>query len=402
VLGRVLITDGEDRSSLAACRTLHAAGYRVTCVHVLRTAPAAWSRRVAAARRLPDPRIDADAFVDGLVEIVSAHRHHAVIPGGDAALLAISRQRERLEPHVGLGLPPHEAVERSLDKLATGEAAERAGIPAPASLACSTAAEAAAAAEQTGYPVLVKPRRTVFRDGSWLRHQSSLWVSEPAELEDALRLAGNEWLIQPAVEGAVHSFSGVRTPDGLIAQALSRYVRTWPAQAGNASFAHTIPVLPALAARVEAMLADLGWVGIFEVELIGRPDGGFATLDLNPRVFGTLALVSAAGAPLAEVWCRWLGGQATAPAIARPGVRYRWEDAELRNAVRHMRRGQLRGALAVAHPRRRVAHAFFAAGDPVPALARAAWLAAPGRRRLWAAPDAMVAPAPRRVPVQAP
>jgi predicted ATP-grasp superfamily ATP-dependent carboligase len=336
------------------------------------------------------------------VEIVVAEPHDVLIPGGDAALLAISRQRERLEPHVCLGLPAHEVVERSLDKLAADEAAERAGIGRPPTIACATAEEAAEAAEQLGYPLLVKPRRTVFRDGSWLRHQSSLRVDEPGGLAAALRLVGSACLLQPALEGAVHSLSGVRTPAGLIARGLSRYVRTWPSEAGNASFAYTIPVDPALAAKVEAMLADIGWVGIFEVELIGAPGGEFAAIDFNARVFGTLALISAAGAPLAEVWCRWLCGEAQIPVVARPGVRYRWDDAELRNALRLLRRGRVRAALAIARPRRGLTHAFFSVRDPVPVLARAVWLLSPARRRVWAAPDSMVVPAPDRVPVRTP
>ena len=390
---RVLITDGEERSALAACRSLHGAGYRVTTTYATRWAPARWSKASVEAHRLPDPRSDPRVFVAALVDIVRRDAYAALIPGTDAALLAVSQHRDELEPHVRLGLPPHGVVERCLDKLELAEGAERAGIQSPETIAGSTSEDALRAVEQFGYPVVVKPRRTLFFTGSGLRQQASVRVANAAELATALRRCGPDWLIQPAIDGAVHSFSGVRTAEGLIARGFSRYLRTWPVQAGNASFAYTIPLPPALAARVEALLADLGWVGIFELELVERPDGELAAIDLNPRLFGSLALVSAAGAPLAELWCRWLCGETIARRTARAARTYRWEDGELRNFVGCLRRGRLSDAAAMTVPRRGLVHAFFAPRDPLPLAARAMWLASLRRQRARAAKEELAAAA---------
>jgi hypothetical protein len=73
--------------------------------------------------------------------------------------------------------------------------------------------------------------------------------------------------------------------------------------------------------------------------------------------------------PLPALWCRWLLGEDARAGRARIGVRYRWEDADLRHLAWSLR-NEPGGALAIAKPRRRVAHAYFKLRDPLPAIVR--------------------------------
>src|SRR4051794_41421195 len=95
---RVLVTSAQERFALAACRTLHDAGYAVTAVADQTPAATHWSRCCDDRHVLVDAKEDADAFVDGLAEIVKREPHSVLLPGADAALLAISERRDRLEP----------------------------------------------------------------------------------------------------------------------------------------------------------------------------------------------------------------------------------------------------------------------------------------------------------------
>ena len=128
---RILVTDGETRSIVAACRGLAMAGFRVAAVAASSPAPAHWSRSCHDTLRLPHPLEDPDAFVAGIERAVSRDEHGALIPGSDGSLMTLSSARERLEPHVRMGLPPHDAVVASLNKLALAEAAVKAGLAAP-------------------------------------------------------------------------------------------------------------------------------------------------------------------------------------------------------------------------------------------------------------------------------
>jgi hypothetical protein len=114
----------------------------------------------------------------------------------------------------------------------------------------------------------------------------------------------------------------------------------------------------------------LGWEGIFELELIQSGPAAYAAIDLNPRLYGSLALAVRAGVPLPAIWCDWLLEGKERGGMAAPGFRYRWEDAELCNLFRHLRAGRIRDAATILRPRRRTAHALFRCNDPAPLLAR--------------------------------
>ena len=228
--------------------------------------------------------------------------------------------------------------------------------------------EAAAVARKLGFPVLVKPTRSVVERVGVRRQVGSVRVNDEGALAFAVGRLGDHCLIQRAEDGATLSFAGVFAEGRLLGEALSRYHRTWRPEAGNACFSETIEIPPELRGRVCGLLEDLGWVGLFELELIERQDTRWAAIDFNPRAYGSMALAIGAGANLPAVWCAQLLGQRPTAVQARPGVFYRWEDADLRNALWQLRRGHLRAMAGVLRVRRGVVHPFFEPGDPGPLL----------------------------------
>jgi predicted ATP-grasp superfamily ATP-dependent carboligase len=161
---RILVTDGETRGILAAARGLHEAGFEVTAAAAAsaRPVPAHWSRSVHERFLVPAPLEDEAGFLDAVERAASVGRYSALVPGSDASLLAISRGRHRLKPHICCRLPPHNLVERSLDKLALVSVASRHGLNSPLTIVCQGRAEAVSAAGRIGFPVILKPVRSVF------------------------------------------------------------------------------------------------------------------------------------------------------------------------------------------------------------------------------------------------
>jgi predicted ATP-grasp superfamily ATP-dependent carboligase len=372
----ILVTSAQERFALAACRSLAGAGYRVGAVADQTPAATHWSRCCSARYVLPDAKADADGFVDGLAGIVRQTPYAVLLPATDAALLAVSSRRDRLEPHVRLGLPSHEAVQAATDKIALDAAARAAGLETPDTIVCHSRSDGAAAARRLGLPLVIKPRRTAFEDGGAVRQRGSAMIADEAALERALDDFGTPFLLQRAIPGDVYSVAGVTTPeDGVVAFAMSRYLRTWPQRAGNVAFAETVEPPAGLREQVGRLLGELSWHGIFELELMRSDDGAFHAIDLNPRLYGSLAHATRAGAPLAVVFCDWALGKQVRRAEARPGVRYRWEDADARHAIASLRERRFGDALAALRPHRDVAHAHFRLDDPGPLAARALLLA---------------------------
>lgn len=357
---------------MAAIRALHAGGYRVATTADTIVPPGRCSRACSAFHRVPSPAESSERFIERLHEIVASGRYEALVIGTDASLLAISENRERLEPHVAIGLPSSEVVARALSKLELSRAASAAGLRCPPMVVCESAGEARAAAREFGFPVIAKAASSVIVVGDAILRPDTRLVRGESALETWLaRKPPGPSLIQGRLAGHVYSCAGVVTENGLVGFALARYLRTWPPEAGNASFAETIVPPDGLRGLIASLLDRLSWRGIFELELMRCENGEFAPIDLNPRVYGSLALTVRAGASLPTLWCDALLGRPVAQQTARPGICYRWEEGEARNLLALTRKRSTSAMFALLRPRAACVHADFSASDPGPLLARA-------------------------------
>src|SRR4029077_5870688 len=130
---------------------------------------------------------------------------------------------------------------------------------APASRVCATASGLAACAGEVGYPLMLKPARSVDTGGSW-RTQMSVIVHEPDQLAAAGATLAEPFTLQRYHESAsVVSVAGVIADGELLGTAVARYARTWPPQAGSASASATIAPPGDLVERSRQLLAGIGW-----------------------------------------------------------------------------------------------------------------------------------------------
>jgi predicted ATP-grasp superfamily ATP-dependent carboligase len=333
-----------------------------------RFAPAHASRACAEALIVP-PSLEAEPFAEAIAKRLRAGSYDAVLATTDAALLALSSFRQRLPDETKLGLPPAEVVARSLYKPALFSAASHVGLAVAESEECADERRALDSATTFGFPAVVKPSTSIVVTGNARRREAARVVYGRSELEAAVAALGPPVLVQRYYErAAVLSLGGVASSQGFEAVVAARWSRRWPPADGAACFAETVTPPPSLVERAEAFVARLGWEGIFELELLDLGRGEFAPIDFNPRPFGWMTLAVRAGANLPAIWLETLAGkdrQAVA-VVGRAGVRYRWEEGDVRHLVWQLRHRRLRAAASALRPRRRVAHAFFELRDPAP------------------------------------
>lgn len=316
---------------------------------------------------MPPPEKDESGFVTGVRRAVEAGGYELVFGAGDGEVLALSAARDDLGAIFPYGA--HEDVVRAFDKVALSDAAQRVGLAVPESARTQDA------------PVVVKPRQTTVHDphGGPLRLRAE--VKETQEEADArvdyLETVGAEPLVQRYVEGDLVAQVVVTDRDSRVVAAVQQRASSMTPRGGTAR-GETEALDPPLAERVAALLTDLNWFGIAQVQFQVPPGGEPVLIDFNGRFYGSMALALAAGLNLPAIWASLATGR-DLPPIEPPriGVRYHWLESDLRRAVQE--RSGVGGTLRYALGAR---HGLWDSRDPGPALRHVGRLSARVLRRL--------------------
>ena len=361
----LIVEDGFQRGSLAACRALGRTGWEVG-IGSPEKGFASSSRYTTAWHEVPPPEEHESGFVAGVRRAVGAGGYELVFGAGDGEVLALSAARDDLGALFPYG--PHEDVVRAFDKVALSEAAQRVGLAVPAR------------ARPEEAPVVVKPRHTTVHDpdGGPLRLRAEVkHTQDEAEARvEYLEGVGAEPLVQRYVDGDLVAQIAVTDRESRVVAAVQQRASSMTPRGGTAR-GETEALDAGLAEGVAALLADLNWFGIAQVQFQVPPGGEPVLIDLNGRFYGSMALALAAGLNLPAVWAS-LATDRPLPTIEPPriGVRYHWLESDLRRAVQE-RRG-LAGTLRYAVGAR---HGIWDKRDPLPGVRHAGRLAGRALRR---------------------
>ncbi|MGW4423886.1 ATP-grasp domain-containing protein [Streptosporangium sp. NPDC004631] len=123
-------------------------------IHLLVTADPGWEREYVTGWTVVDDTTDGPAMAAVALELAAREPVHGVLCWDEARILAASYVSQ------ALGLPggDPEMVRRCRDKHLTRVALDALGVPQPRSLAVATVDQALRAAEEVGYPAVLKPR----------------------------------------------------------------------------------------------------------------------------------------------------------------------------------------------------------------------------------------------------
>jgi predicted ATP-grasp superfamily ATP-dependent carboligase len=364
----VLVTGGEHFGGLAAIRGLVLAGHDAWAAVARNHSYAAWSRLSAGTIRVADPVSDPEPFAEEVAAAAGRVGARIVLPGTDVALSALAGRLDAFRPGIAVGVCSSELVERATAKTALPGLAEAAGLAVPPTHILKRPEVEAA---QVAFPAVVKPPRSDVEgaDGN-LVHAGARRVEDAENLRRAIaELGGNEWLVQPYVRGDLVAVAGVAWDGTVVAEIHQMSRRIWPSDCGGSSYAATIEPDEKRGRKVRRLVANLGWSGIFQVQLLRRGNEEFL-IDFNPRFYGTLALALAAGVNLPALWVDLLRGVEFGGAPRyRVGVRFRAQWKDVRALATTARAGAWGDATAGLMPHGNTCHPVFNWSDPLPAIA---------------------------------
>jgi D-aspartate ligase len=318
-----LVVDAGWVNGLAAIRSLGRAGIPVLA---LDHRPSALGFRSRYARPVltPDPQ-DEEAFLSFLAEL-DLDAPAPVFATHDEPLNAIARGAGRLGERFLYPFPPWEVLARIQTKRGQLEAAQAAGIPVPRTSHPASAAEARAAAEELGYPVLVKPSST---EGFKRRFGRQAFRCETGvEVERAYDEAEPyEPMVQeeiPGGDGELYTLGSYLAADGeALGLFCGRKLRQTPPGVGTCRVGEAIWVEEVVEQGL-ALLRALEFSGLSQVEFKRDPrDGSFRLMEVNPRLWQWHGLASACGVDLPRIAYEDLTGHRPEP-VSMNGRRRRW------------------------------------------------------------------------------
>lgn len=374
---QVLLTDGNQKQTLAATRALARTGWTVDVASHRPRSPACFSRFCRRRLAYTDPASDREAFVSDVADHAERHGHDVVLPVGVATTVALSLARDRIEDHAVLAAPDADLLAKTHAKEETIRIAERAGVPVPETAVPDGADDLKALAEEVTYPVVVKSRK-----GSGVA-RTVLYASGPDELLSAYgRMTGREDvddihefdrpMVQEFIPGKIHDVMTVMRRGEPRAAVTGVRLRTIPPEGGPGIVNETTDD-DRLRDLALDLLGAIGYHGAAQVEFKLDPrDGEYNLMEVNPKLWGTLELAIASGVNVPDMVCRlFLDGDVAPQMDHRTGVRLFWPlpgglQYVLASRDRREAVGEVLSFLG------RPSRTDLRLGDPVPNLAQAA------------------------------
>ena len=342
---RVLVLDGHRNQALACVRSLGRAGHTVFVASHLSWPLAAWSRHSQKRFHLAGETVPAFAELR-----TWAHQNgiDLVLPVTERSCLLCNAEREAWEAlGITVGCGPRDMLTLAFDKAQTIQVALACGVNVPLTAFPASLDEARVAAEQIGYPCIVKPRfSNAWDGGKFARDFGTAYVGRPEDLADAVvtRIQGDHWpLLQRYVPGQGKGIFALCDHGRVVAWSAHERLRDVRPSGSGSSMRRSAPIAPALRETAERLLAAFAWHGPAMLEF--RDDGVRTPwlMEVNGRFWGSLQVGIAAGIDFPALWVQVLGGQPVQePSEYRVGVTLRWLWGDFKRLL-YILRGPPRG-----------------------------------------------------------
>jgi predicted ATP-grasp superfamily ATP-dependent carboligase len=326
---RVLVTDSDNRSALAATRSLGARGHFVLTAGTSPRSLAAVSRFSSGFAPYPAPSTDPDGFVAAVAAMAREHRIDVVLPMTDITTLLLTQQRDKLPEGCRLPFPSQDIVALAANKAHVMRLAEKLGVPIPSTVYVDDPAQLARLLPGLSYPIVVKPARSRVRTANGFSSTGVTYAHDAAELQrcaSAMRPEEFPLLLQERIRGPGVGLFACYENGRAIARFAHRRIREKPPSGGVSVLRESAPLDPDAVEYSDRLLGALGWRGVAMVEFKrDESDGSLKLMEINGRFWGSLQLAIDAGVDFPALAVAMAAGE-TAPDAGdyRLGVRSRW------------------------------------------------------------------------------
>jgi len=339
----VLVTDGNQRSTLAVVRSLGKAGVAVTVAESTRTSLAGSSRYCAKRLCYPPPDRNAADFLACLRQELRMAKYELLLPMTDVSVQLLAAARDTFSPLVGLPFPSKDRVARVQDKREMLRLARTIGIAYPNTYMLSEDEQLEEVAAKMTYPAVLKPRFSRFLKDGKLMAGTVLYASDRSSLLAEYRRLHALIpfpMVQERIEGEGQGIFLLMWNGELRAAFAHRRLREKPPWGGVSVLSESIALNRDLVEQSVALLNAAGWQGVAMVEFkVDRRDGRPKLMEVNGRFWGSLQLAIDAGIDFPLMLYRLaLGEKVPSMFEYKIGIKSRWLLGDLDHLLIRLRR----------------------------------------------------------------
>ena len=293
-----IVLDSNQRSALAATRSLGRRGIEVINGESTRRNLAGASQQSARTFSYPDPRTDQDGFIACLEFQCNSFESCVLLPASDLTTITVLANSDRFA-RASLPYPEKHTFEEWTDKGKLMAWGRTNGMAVPEGELLERTGDLGPLGRWLGYPLVVKPVRSEFYvDGTWRRSQVSV-VQSQSDLEACVeannRCGTQPLLLQRYIDGrgaGIFALYRHGKPVGFFAH---RRIREKPPSGGISVVSESVLPAEELQSRSQRLLDSARWHGVAMIEYRMAPDGTPYLMEVNGRLWGSLQLAIYAG-----------------------------------------------------------------------------------------------------------
>jgi predicted ATP-grasp superfamily ATP-dependent carboligase len=297
---KILVTDGEGRSSLAATRSLGRQGYTVLVCGSSAYTLASSSRFCHQGAAVPDPLKNGGGYAEAICNLAFEEGIDVILPMTEQSIYLLNPCRKRLPNNTTLACPGPEQVHILSNKVSLFQLAERLGIATPQTFFLKNNNDLPLITNSIAeYPVVIKPALSRIAVNEGFLATNVTYAADRAELEaqyatnPALRFPS---MIQEKIVGLGTGLFTLYATDRHLALFSHRRLREKPPSGGVSVVSESVPLDGEMVEAASRLLSAVGWQGVAMVEFKrDERDGKAKLMEINGRFWGTLQLAVVCG-----------------------------------------------------------------------------------------------------------
>jgi predicted ATP-grasp superfamily ATP-dependent carboligase len=308
---KILLLDGETRSTLAAVRSLGKENTIAVASH-LSNAISAKSRYSSYFFQSPHPLLAPETYDKWLLHVVEEWQPEILLPATDASMILVTNALSRLSKSVFVPVVQKTILDQISDKGLLAHAANQLRIKTPKTFLIPTVKEwtetTSKALLDFAYPAILKPRRSIIDLGGRMIQPKMHYAKSPEEVIEVIQNAennseGTQYMLQEKIDGIGLGVSCLAYAGETLMAFAHKRILEKPPSGGRSVLSESLALEDSPVEEAKILLRHFNWSGVAMIEFKQNEQGENYLIEINPRFWGSMQLAIDCGCDFPNALC---------------------------------------------------------------------------------------------------